>query len=259
MPRPRAKIELTLFPFLSVLAGLIAVMMLFMMITLGTRVIGEESEGEQARAAEPKPETNLSDDEKSDDTDAGIDETRWQALNDEINKLTADLIQRRNQHVELARSVEQLEALVELNKNQMDLKPPQVTAGKVLGAPRQVEVVPAKGDFKFYKKAHYVEVTAAGYLLYPDKTLFPPVQRREAASGDTFTVDPKLSAFLDSVSAKRKKEFIVFLVHPSGTTVFNSMLRYLDQRYPLVNNPSAEFDTGWEPFPQGWVYVPGRE
>ena len=37
MPRDRTRIELTLFPFMSVLCGLIAVMMLYMMVILNTR------------------------------------------------------------------------------------------------------------------------------------------------------------------------------------------------------------------------------
>lgn len=258
MARAKAKLELTLFPFLSVLAGMIAVMMLFMMITLGTRVIGDEEQAQRPVAPVEKVKLEYLDEADASDA-AGIDAERYEKLQREIAQLSGLLAERIKQQTELALAVEQLESLIEVKKNEIEIVGvPKPKPGKSLGEPTQVDVVPIRGDFVLTKKAHYIEVTSAGYLLYPSKTMYPTIGRKETPARDEFTIDPALRQFLAGVNDKRKKEFIVFLVHPNGATAFRNMLGYIDDAYPFRPGATDQYDVGWEPFFKGWQYVPGK-
>lgn len=264
MARAKAKLELTLFPFLSVLAGMIAVMMLFMMITLGTRVIGDEEQGQRPSAAVQKVKLEYLDEADASDA-AGIDAERYEKLHQEIAQLSGVLAERIAQHRELALAVEQLEGLIEVKKNEIAIAPStQTRPGKVLGEATLVDVVPIVGANVIRKKAHYVEVDARGYYLYPGRVFHPKAEKKPGAPEQPIrigkpwvTIDPGLEKFLSSINVNRKKEFIVFLVHPSGVTPFKNLLHgYIDEVFPFKNNRDDEYDVGWEPFPKGWKYVP---
>lgn len=261
MARAKAKLDLTLFPFLSVLAGMIAVMMLFMMITLGTRVIGDDDESKKPSPPPPPSKIKVDDLEEPELSDEeGINPERYEKLKQEVLGLSAILAERRTQHKELALAVEQLEGLIEVKKNEIEVVGvTQTKPGRKLGEPTLVDVVPVNGVNALRKKPHYVEVVATGYILQPSKKSFPMVKKTETAARDEFTVDSGLREFLASVNVKRNKEFIVFLIHPNGTTAFLNLLGYIDREYPYRPKAIDQYDVGWEPFSREWLLIPDKK
>ncbi len=254
MARGKSKLDLTLFPFLSVLAGMIAVMMLFMMITLGTRVIGEEPDAEPESG--PGTSVSLEVVEAQDVGDgSGIAEDQFEKLHQELQSLSGQLIDRIQRQKELLVALDQLEGLIEQKKNEIEVvgvmssKP-----GKKLGQPTLVDVVPVRETGGPNKKIHFVEVSASGYLLHPKEIKFPPVTANSDAGIRDFTVDPAFKKFLEDIDTKRRTEFIVFLIHPNGATSFMNVLSYIDQRFPYRPGAADQYDVGWEPFSKDWKY-----
>lgn len=253
MARRKVKVDLTLFPFLSVLAGLIAVLMLFMIVTVSTRVIAADDRrgGDQGNAED------------------GIDPESYDRLAAEINRLVGLLAQRQQEYSELERLQEELRALIDAKKAEMQLAREGAQGrrrGLKLGEPSPVEVVPAKG-YEVKKKPILIEVKADGYLVHlKEATHFPAVVEQKVGEEEKYTADPKLVAFLNQVDKNRANEYLLFLLHPSGVSVYDNLRRYLLHNYSeKIQNPlgggvvqvitKTRIDIGDEPFSPEWLLL----
>jgi hypothetical protein len=256
MPRKKAKLDLTLFPFLSVLAGMIAVMMLFMMLTMGTRVIGDDAVAKKQRAARPKkppgdaPESLALPSSVAD----AIDDVRYEQFRQEIVRLSGVLAERKKQHDELVASVDRLEGLVEEKKNEVALAGvTRPRPGRKIGQPTPVDVVPVQGGGGGpSKKAVYFEVNATEYILHPEKRSFPVVTDKGTPAAPSWVVDPALAKVLAEVYREKKQKYIIYLIHPGGTVAWRNLDGYIERTYP-------DLDVGWEPFARDWLYVSGKK
>jgi hypothetical protein len=243
MARRRVNVDLTLFPFLSVLAGLIAVLMLFMIVTVSTRVLAGEDQA--ARARQPRREEN-----KTAEPD-GIDAENYDRLQVELNRLTELLVQRQSEHEALRGSVEQLKDLLEAK--QAELLVPAAGGRRMgvrLGEPTPVKVIPARGHV-VTKKPIFIEVNASGYVVHPEQRTYRPVDRQPAQASarkkSAAVADPELAKFLAGVAKKSNEVYLVFLVHPNGASAWRGIAEYVREHHQL--------DMGWEPFSREWLLI----
>lgn len=233
MARRRSKVDLTLFPFLSVLAGLIAVLMLFMMVTLGTRAI--EASDKAAPAAADAVEGGLSDED-------------YAQRDREVRRLEDALKRRLKEVAELRRQQDDLEALIELKKDEKALaERTGKRKGVRLGAAEEVKykLIPAKGQ-AVTKKPTFVEVDKDGYLVHPGLARYPAVTRHEEGGRFVFRPAPALREFLEKVHKNGERQYLLFLLHPSGVTGYDYLQFYL-------RDARLKIDTGTEPFSRDWL------
>ncbi len=242
MARRRVKVELTLFPFLSVLAGLIAVLMLFMIVTVSTRVIAAEEKA--AKSSSRKTEINKT------GAEDGIDLENYELFRQEVDRLAGLLAERQREHEALRVNVEQLEDLIESKKDEF-IRPARGArrVGVKLGEPTPVSVVPARGHAGT-KKPIFVEVSATGYVVYPDKTAYRTVEKKRVQGKERLVADPdpQLAKFLAGVGKQSKSTYLVFLIHPNGAAAWRNLMEFLFEHHPQV-------DTGWEPFSPDWLLI----
>ena len=100
--RRPAELELSTFPFLSVLCAVIGVLMLIMIVIMATRVIGSEAWPPTAESITPQADA------------PGIDEATYEDLNQQIEALTAQLRERSRKADELRRLHAELVELLEM-------------------------------------------------------------------------------------------------------------------------------------------------
>ncbi len=272
MARRKAKFDLTLFPFLSVLSGLIAVLMLFMIVTISTRVIEASEEG----FAPPPPILKPLGNETG--VDDGIDSSSYLELSQKLDKLSVLVARKMQERDELQRKRQELLELIESKKDEMVALPTAAgrQTGVKLGAPSPVQVVPVDTPGGSSKDPIRVEVKADGYVVHrskQDPTFFPAITelkaggkeknkvnpKLKAGEKEKYKVDPMLKKFLDQVDENRKKEYLVFLIHPSGIQSFWNIRSYVAEKYhDKVKGRDGEeiverIDTGWEPFAREWI------
>lgn len=246
MSRRNTRFELTLFPFLSVLAGLIAVMMLFMIVITSNRVlVATETEDRQRRSSPPRQASELPD---------GIDAEDFVVLREELDRLRGTLAERRQQFEELRRKYQELSEFVE---QRPDAKPDEKPrSGVVLGAPSPVDVIPARSGPVTTKRPIFVEVSAAGYVVHPrepvvsERTEYKVIVRDPKATDPkkAFDVLPEVTAFLSTVEKNSNKFYLVLLVHPSGSDALLAMVNYVGLKHPKI-------ELGWEPFSREWILL----
>jgi hypothetical protein len=236
--RRKAKIELTLFPFLSVLAGLIAVLMLFMIVILSTRVIGDDDV--KAQAPVPKIEVGREGEED------GIDAEDYKRLERRIEDLTNKLDDRLREQEELDTKISQLDELVTAKKWELATSAQGGRRkGVALGQPTPVNVIPSK-DRPTNKTAILIEVQAASYIVHPEKTSYSVIRRR--TEGELEPPSPDLLKYLVDLNRKGKTSYPVLLVHPNGAEAFVNLREYLKK--------NTQLDMGWEPYAREWLLQP---
>lgn len=250
MPRSRGRINVDLFPFLSVLCSVIGVMMLMMMFVMSTRVI---------EATPPQPATQPPGRPGVED---GVDARTYAELEQEVARLEADLGERLQRRDELARSYQELLAALDEKRTQLDVpdlagprKPIELDAG----IPVEVKEDP---DHVVDKQPIFVEVRAEGYLVHPAREAFPPVKPGEGDALGTYVASPDLLRFLRSVSRESKDQYLVLLIHPNGTKAFDYLRSYIQSRGYLDNPDAArggEIELGWEPFSRDWEIIISQE
>ena len=237
MPRRRAKLELTLFPFLSVLSGLIAVMVLFMIVTISTRVISVES----VQVGEAKPgetgEPAIPD---------GIDPETHAELERDIGKLEAILARRLKERDELRLELREIRALLEAKEMELEKSAAAAKAppGLALGEPAPVRMIPARGADGVERKPVYIEVNSTGYLVHPEKKVFP------IAPGPKVEVPAGLKSVMAEIAQKADTHYPLLLIHTDGAEAFQSLLIHVRLNHPGLN-------LGWEPFSREWLLDAG--
>lgn len=238
MPRRQSKIELNFFPFLSILCGLIAILVLFMMIIMTTRVIEETAvAGVAPPSSPPKTVPRPLED--------GIPKEDYEKIQAEIDRLAGTLIERQQELEELARKRDELRDLIETKKLEM-VAIPRGKSNKwgPPGEPTLVDVVPDAEGKGRRKTPIFVECRAEGYLVQPDGDTYPAM----TASPDELPIpSPELTKFLDGVRKRSLTEYIVMLVHPNGVETFTALERLLDsESYKTINKGKEPFSTEWQ-------------
>lgn len=207
--RAPQKIETTLFPFLSVLCSMIGVLMLFLVLILSSRIIATTAAAAGAGGAPSAPETELA-------------------------QLQEELRLRRREHERLLASVRELEELIALQELQAAPAEPG-------GEPRRVRIVPDPAGAGTRKTARFLELTADLVRVHPGPVDHPAADLEDNASA--------LWAWLREAHERRRREYLVVLLHPDGFEHFERLQRLLSLE------EFKGLDWGYEPFSADWVLV----
>lgn len=242
MPRRRTYAEISLFPFLSVLCSVIGVLVLFVVLVLGTRVIAVEERYQQTEDHQRKPQPG-----RPKAIEEGIDEQSLKELQAEVDRLTEQLYQRQERRDALQQKLAALQDLIEFKKTEL-LVPVTVTRPREFDKAEPVAVVPDQG-YNVNLRPILVEVHLQGYTIHPAQTQFPAIALDKANASAAPQASPELEKFLRQV--KPSKEYLVFLIHPNGVAAFDAMRRYLAEEH-------EEIRIGWEPFSRNWVVANDR-
>ncbi|CAN5624373.1 hypothetical protein BH23PLA1_BH23PLA1_34110 [soil metagenome] len=246
MARPRSKIELTLFPFLSVLCGLIAVLILHIFVVL-------ETSRAEARKAPRSPEAR-----------------QTTELAKQKQDLTREIQAIQNQLGVLDDEREQLLRVLELRRRQDRIDAAGTgSTGEPIGAPvpKQYRIVPiARGQGDLLKSPVLVEVRADQYIVSgpePGQQTSYPTIEFDPKSERLKSIDPNLQAFLATINHQRRDKYLLFLIQPDGIDAFTNIKKYCDKLFTTrdgeeerrVASPMDYFDYGFEPFSTDWVLL----
>jgi len=185
----------------------------------------------------------------------GIDKPTHSKLGLELGRLRQLFSERKAQLEVLQRKLEGLEALLENKKTDLFVKVRRSPL-RELAPPTDVHMVEKRGYQIVPRGGHkvslnpvFVEVKSEGYAMYPSRKQFPAIvaKRSDDDSSSESVVDVKLAEFLRRVNTRRKREYLVFLIHPNGVTAYRNIRGYLyEKNYDQVR-------VGWEPFSRNWI------
>ncbi len=242
-----------MFPFLSVLCCIIGVLTLFLVIMLGTRVISAEKQIVELGKPPPEPVR------RRHGLEDGIDDATYDALDQQAARLAGELAQREQDRVVLERMLQDLEALIELKRDEIaaspSRKPPVL---QPLDQPDRVRPVPETDPsinvFRVVKKPVFIEISADGYLVQPSKQKFPRLVAKDDKSPLEF--GPELKRFLTASHGKRGKEYLLLLIHPNGSKAYDEFRAALGKDFNKADaKPGEKIDVGIEPFSRDWEFV----
>ncbi len=273
MPRARSKISVDMFPFLSVLCSVIGVMMLFIVIVISTRTIQADLQAVQADVQEQPADDAVKDADPNDERDGddeegvkdGIKDEEYERLEKQINDLSGVLDLRDRELRRLMQLHQEILALLEEKKTELELPADRPKKPVIIDPPPElVDVVPDETK-RVQKKPIFVEVSADGYLVQPEKTRFPMVIKQGDGPSAAVTGSPELKGFLDSVDKNRDKEYLLLLIHPNGAAAYENLRRLLLRDYNetiTVQTPlgagrltKTRIDVGYEPFSRDWEFI----
>lgn len=252
MPRRRSSgPAVDMFPFLSVLCSVIGVLMLFMMITISTRVI---------EAEEPSDDSPASSQERG--VKDGIDAGAYRRLERDVRLQETALAERIQQQKELARRIQFLRRQLRVRKRQLAQARTPPAAPLRLNQPDKVRLVPDNAATQG-KKPVFIEVSIDGYLRQPEKVRYAPLKRLQ--DGRTlaelrFRIDPRFAAFLREMEDQPDR-FIVFLIHPNGVEAFQNVVLYIYKHHSVRDGRGGlrpRIRYGKEPFSPEWEFVRGK-
>jgi hypothetical protein len=240
MRRRRSKIDISLFPFLSVLCAVIGVLVLFIVLVLSTRVVVEDERYQRTEAHRRQPRPG-----QPQALEQGIDPDTFAALEGEVNRLASLLEERRQERDELTEKVKGLRDLIDTRKTEM-LLPRAVKRSIELDRPEPVEVVP-DSTYQVSLKPILVEVSVHGYTVHPTREQFLPFRQEPSSSDEPDSIiDPELAKYLRDFDRRKGKEYLLLLVHPNGVKAFDLLRSYLGDKH-------SEINLGWEPFSRQWI------
>lgn len=244
MARRRAKLDLTLFPFLSVLSGLIAVNVLLMIVTVTTRVIDAEGEAADLDGGGGNADAPVA--------AAGIDAASYDQLDRQIRAAEAELAKHRAVQTELHIRLRDLAALIAAKEIELDraLAPVAPKTGVRIGEPTPVKMIPAPSPDGVVRKAVFIEVSATGYVVHPKRTEFPVGEKKPGTPGADLPAG--LKAALAEIAGRGDNSYPLLLVHPSGADAFQDVRRHIRRAHPGLN-------VGWEPFSREFLLDAGAK
>jgi hypothetical protein len=244
--RRNTKLEVSMFPFLSVLCTVIGVLMLLIVMVVSSRAERVEPErGQSPPPALPPVEATVS-------HESGLDDQQYQQIMDQILQLAGTLGERQQELLELNQSILELEDLIAAKEDESFeiARGEGLLPGVELEKPEDVAFVPVTNQ-RVTKQPQYVEVTADAYIAQPGNQQF--------AAGELQDPNSPLCKFLQQMDQDREKKYLVFLIHPNGVHGYQDIEEYLLEHYP---HPEIEhrgtlsrIDMGKEPFSRGWQFV----
>ena len=240
--------EVNMFPFLSVLCSVIGVLMLFMLMIIGSRVIGQQTAPPPPGPPPPPPPP-------VEPREPGVSQEDYDRWDEQIQRQLAILNERQHELRNLKKTVEKLQDLIETKEDENLV--PNYGEGRMMGVqinkPEDVLFEPGE-DVRVTETPCFVEVKANGYTMHPNRYN----EKRE-----TFAVDEidatrsRLKSFLVGIHRNRKREYLLFLIHPNGVPAYNKIHDYLLEKYPHKEHQGSlsEVGMGAEPFSEGWLLV----
>lgn len=245
MPRRKSKVEFTLFPFLSVLSGLIAVNVLLLIVVIGTRVIDPGAEtplpeaGEGGEAADSKAIPD------------GIDAATFEQVERQVRALEAELEKRKAHRSELRLQLKEIASLIAAKE--LELERSQVAAsprlGTRIGEPTPKKIIPRDDGRGNLKNPVFIEVNSTGYILHPEKKSFPV---EPAKPGAKIEVPAGLKSELAAMAKQSKDRYPLLLIHPNGAETWRALVEH-------IGNTHKDLDLGWEPFSREWLLDSGSK
>lgn len=226
MRRRTSEIEISMFPFLSVLCAVIGILMLMIIVIIGTRVI--QAQPAQGSAGDGK-------DENKDAGQPGFDKAQHRDFQLRIQELEGRLDRHRAEYRQIALMHARLQELLETKELEGLLTNRRL--GTSLDKNDLVHVVPDT-RVKFDLKPICIEVRAATFVVHPEK--------RDYALDELEKSDSPLQQYLKTVFRKCGSEYLVFLVRPGGVRAVDSMRTYLNETY------QGAIRTSLEPIPDDW-------
>ena len=268
MARGRGKVEVSLFPFLSVLCCMIGVFMLFLVVILCARVIEADDEG-QAKRQKMIRKIQQDRDDATGTSEAGdrdsIDAETYLALDQRLSELTGQLASRHAARDELAQRLDALQATLDAKRDELALG--QLVPNQhpiALDKPDPVRPVP-DARFRVAKKPVFVEVKAEGYLVQPEKKLYPPLTKKTVGKTDHYTASREFKQFLEGIDKDRQQRYLLILTHPNGIEGYLALRSYLEQDFNekvqfqrgliTYELTKSRIDLGVEPFSQDWQFI----
>jgi hypothetical protein len=243
MARRKAKLDLTLFPFLSVLCGIIAVMVLFMIVTISTRVINRESEALTAESGDSGEAAN-SDSAVVDD---GIDAATYEQLERQIKSLEAALEQRRAARAEIRLKLRDVAALIAAKEFELQqaraIDRPKTNVR--IGEPSPLRIIPAPSPDGIERTAVFIEVSSSGYIVHPEKTSFAIDPKKKGPATDVEVPDG-LKKVLADLAKNANSKYPLFLIRTDGADAFKAVRSHVRMMHPSLR-------TGWEPFSREYL------
>jgi hypothetical protein len=259
MRRRNTKIDVTMFPFLSVLCGLIGVLVLFLVNVLTTRVMEAQDPG-------PPPPPPVKQ-HGTVDGEEGLDSEQYEQLQRQIDDLGNLLAVRVQERADVGRRLLELEASLAEVGDQFSLKPATVRPTPVnLDEPEAVNFVPDTRGREVKQRPVYVEINSDGYLVRPGKKIFPVIEMRKSGAQEKYHAVPELQKILKSVDDRRDTQYLLVLVHPNGTGAYKPLRRYLLQEFPketkipqgngqILVITTTRIGIGVEPFSRDWEFI----
>ena len=245
MARRKAKLDLTLFPFLSVLSGLIALNVVLMFVTISTRVISPEAEA-------PLPETTEGGDAADDAlvVPNGIDAASYEQLERLIKEQEAKLEKSRAERTELRLKLREIASLIkekeiELDRSQVHTAP---KTGTRIGEPTRLKMIPAPSPDGIARKAVFIEVNSTGYTVHPEKVEFTIDATKKGPLGEVMMPEG-LKKVLAEIAASRDNRYPLLLIHPNGADAFEGIQIYLEKTHESLK-------VAWEPFSREFLLDP---
>jgi len=231
-----------MFPFLSVLCTVIGVMMLLMLLIISSRVVADQQE----QAGVP-PAPFFAEDDSQNNMLSEEDHNR---LKQQIVTLNSTLEEKTGRLSEMRAGLIQLEEMLAVKEDE-DLAA-GAGSGLIPGAPidglDDVVQVPIN-DGSVLRKPIFIEIDAEGYLVHPDKKRFTMAEIEDE--------DSPLAKFLNQIDERRKKEYLLFLIHPNGVIAYEKLQLHLLENFPHRNGSGrlSRIGTGKEPFSPNWRLV----
>jgi hypothetical protein len=232
--RRRSKLDVSLFPFLSVLCALIGVMVLFLLVNATTRVQKAMADAEHAAREIPLPPREISKEE-------GLSDEEFQRVRKQLDELTDQLTRRQQELVELKQLEHELASLISEKEAELQRDPSEeeLVTGVNLEPKADVKMRLAE-DRRVNKRPNFIEITADEYVIHPGPQRF---RLDEIAK-----VDSPFRKVLAGIDKRRRTDYILMLVHPAGTQGF-------DKLYPYLQSNHTSLEIGYEPFSSGWLLM----
>lgn len=243
--RRPTQIELTMFPFLGVLCGMIGVFVLFLIIIISTRAVG-------GTVAPPPPPAAPA----SQGGAGALSAEEFERLERQLTELATEVARRQQKAVELARLKLELETQLAAKLDEQQLAADEAdgtVSNWVLGKPEEVEMV-VDPDFQVPKQWIAVEVKAEGFVVHQgDKETHYELAQLENPNSP-------FKKFLVGVDGRRDKEYLLLLLHPSGATACRQLRKFLFDNFQhrvdldaLRYAIKTRIDVGVEPFSRDWL------
>jgi hypothetical protein len=242
MRRRISKLEVNIFPFLSVLFSIIGVLMLLMLIILATRVTVAYTRAVPAHVAPLSGDEDLS-------------EEAYQRLEQVVKELSASLERQLAELRRVRSQRDKIRQLLAVHRDEVELASGDgLHYGFDISALQKVTMIPARNQ-PVVKRPRFIEVDYEGYVLHPEASRYSsnelPAEVREI--DPSYRPSSRLELLLESEAfAKRDSQYLLFLIRPSGSSSFDRMKSYLVRKYPLSAEIS-QIDIGWEPFAPEWL------
>jgi hypothetical protein len=244
MRRSRSQLDISMFPFLSVLCTVIGVLMLLLLLVISTRTIKAAKHDSQIRPGDGKtPGLPLADQEalRADLRALGV---RVDASQAELSKLLAQR--------------DRLKEFLALQRDRLRL---QKGSGILTDAGLNPE---EKVDFAARnsgKPPRFIEASLDGFIVHPEKTFYP--RNELPAPQDTFDFTAKPSSPMQELLAKyydqRDRISLIILVRENGVKSHDRLHGYLCRKYPHPESSMlSQIDLGWEPFSDRWVLTSAK-